>query len=100
MNTPWLKSLIFWSLLVGSLIFIFQCTQKSEHNKVAPALMYERLYHCTSELSSEHALLIKKIQNEVHVESSQQTMMELMSLCRKANPLKSKAEYVHLLKKL
>ncbi len=35
MQAPWLKSLIFWTILIVVIFAIFQCTQKSESNKTA-----------------------------------------------------------------
>ena len=101
MNMPWLKSMIFWIILILIILFIFKCSQTSEANKVAPTLMYERLYQCTQQLpiQSQQAL-IQHIQNTVHPEMSQSELMQLVNDCRKANPLKSKQDYVNAIKML
>ena len=101
MNMPWLKSMIFWIVLILIILFIFKCSQTSEANKVAPTLMYERLYQCTQQLShSSHPALIQQIQSTVHPEMSQSELMKLINECRKANPLKSKQDYVNAIKML
>ena len=99
MNTPWLKTTIFWTIVIGAVFIVFQCTQKSESNKAAPTLMYERLYHCTIELDKQkNQALIQKIQSTVQHDLKQQELMQLLNECRKANPLKSNESYVSAIK--
>ena len=101
MNMPWLKSMIFWIVLILIILFIFKCSQQSEANKAAPTLMYERLYQCTQQppIQSQQAL-IQQIQNSVTTEMPQSELMQLLNACRKANPLKSKQDYVNAIKML
>ena len=101
MNLPWLKSLLFWIILIIVIVLIFQCSQKSEANKTASTLMYEKLSQCTGELkNSQHATLIQHIQNSVQAQMKQADLMQLLTQCRKANPVKSKLDYINAIKSL
>ena len=97
MNTPWLKSLVFWCIVIGVIFIGFQCSKKSDDNKQSSAIMYERLYQCTRDLKPSHTVLLKHIQKEVHAEMSQQDVMMLINKCRQVNPLKHKIQYIKLI---
>ena len=94
MNLPWLKSLIFWIIVVVVIFAIFQCTQKSEQNKSASALMYERLYQCSRDLSEKNPTALKSIQTQIRAEMKQKELMQLINQCRQANPLDTQAAYI------
>ena len=97
MDTPWLKSLIFWAIVITVIFAVFQCSQKSENNKQASALMYERLYQCTRDLKVEHKPLLNTIQQNLNANLPQQEMVKLINDCRKVNPLKDKLQYIKLI---
>ena len=91
--------MIFWILLIIVIIAIFQCTQNSEANKSAPTLMYERLYQCSAELDSmTDSSLIQHIQNTVALDMTQSELMGLIAECKKANPMKTKQDYINAIK--
>ncbi|CAB1214658.1 hypothetical protein [Acinetobacter bouvetii] len=93
--------MIFWAILIIVVFLIFQCTQKSEANKTAPTLMYERLYQCTRELDvKQHQALIQKIQSTIQDDMKQVDLVQLINQCRNANPVKSKQDYVNAIKNL
>ncbi|MEZ7922112.1 MAG: hypothetical protein QMB80_01865 [Acinetobacter towneri] len=99
MQAPWLKSLIFWTILIVVIFAIFQCTQKSESNKTAATLMYERLYQCSRDLNAQQATL-KQIQSQVKTEMTQQEMLQLINLCRKTNPPQTREDYIKAIQAL
>ena len=94
MNLPWLKSLIFWIIIIVVIFAAFQCTQKSENNKSASALMYERLYQCSRDLAGKNSTVLTAIQKQIHTNMTQQELMQLINSCRQANPLKTQATYI------
>ena len=98
MDTPWLKSLIFWAIVITVIFAVFQCSQKSENNKQASALMYERLYQCTRDLKAEHKPLLNSIQQNLNANLTQQEMVKLINECRKANPSKPREYYIQAIK--
>ena len=100
MQAPWLKSLIFWAILIVVIFAIFQCTQKSESNKTAAALMYERLYQCSRDLPAHKQAALKQIQSQVKTEMTQQEMLQLINLCRKTNPLQTREDYIKAIQAL
>ena len=101
MKLPWLKSLLFWAILIVCLIFIFQCTQNSENEKLASESMFERLYQCTKELNPKsHQSLIVHIKSTINLNSNQKELMQLIHQCRQARPLKQKNEYINLIQNL
>ncbi|MHA3890790.1 hypothetical protein [Acinetobacter sp. GXMZU3951] len=100
MNTPWLKSLIFWVIVVVVIFAVFQCTQKSENNKSASTLMYERLYQCSRDLSGKNPEVLKSIQTQLHANMTQQQLMQLINQCRQANPLASQARYIEAIQSI
>ena len=83
MQAPWLKSLIFWTILIVVIFAIFQCTQKSESNKTAATLMYERLYQCSRDLNAQQQATLKQIQSQVKTEMTQQEMLQLITRYRR-----------------
>ena len=97
MFTPWLKSLVFWRIVIGVIFIGFQCSKKSDNSKQSSKIMYERLYQCTRDLKPNHASLLKHIQKEVHAEMSQQDIIMLIHQCRQVNPLKNKILYIKLI---
>ena len=101
MTAPWFKLMIFWVILVCSLFFIFKCTQNTENTKIAPTLMYERLYQCAKELDQKsHAALLHQIKNNVHPNATQKELLQLLHQCRQSIPLKDQATYTQLIKSL
>ncbi|NHB57919.1 hypothetical protein [Acinetobacter shaoyimingii] len=101
MNTPWLKSLIFWSVVIAIVYVVFQCTQRTESSRAAPTLMYERLYYCAKELNTQqHQALIHKIKSHVQPNIKQNELMQLLNECRQANPMKSTESYMQLIKNI
>ena len=100
MQAPWLKSLIFWTILIVVIFSIFQCTQKSESNKTAAALMYERLYQCSRDLKVQQQSTLRQIQNQVKADLTQQEMLELINLCRKTSPLQTREDYIKAIRSL
>ena len=98
MNTPWLKSLIFWVVMIAIIFAIFQCTQKTENNKIASTLMYERLYQCTRDLTKQNQPTLNQIQKNMRNELTQKEIMKLINLCRKTNPTLSKENYIQRIK--
>ncbi|UIZ58416.1 hypothetical protein LZP46_04755 [Acinetobacter sp. SCLZS86] len=100
MQAPWLKSLIFWTILIVVIFSIFQCTQKSESNKTAATLMYERLYQCSRDLNAQQQATLKQIQNQVKAEMTQQEMLELINLCRKTSPPQTREDYIKAIQAL
>ncbi|TCB68844.1 hypothetical protein [Acinetobacter sp. ANC 4178] len=100
MNLPWLKSLIFWIIVIVVIFAAFQCTQKSENNKSASALMYERLYQCSRDLSGKNALVLKSIQKQIRADMKQQELMQLITTCRQANPLKTQVAYTEAIQRI
>ncbi|UIP24449.1 hypothetical protein [Acinetobacter towneri] len=100
MQAPWLKSLIFWTILIVVIFAIFQCTQKSESNKTAAALMYERLYQCSRDLPTHKQATLKQIQSQVKTEMTQQEMLQLINLCRKTNPPQTREDYIKAIRSL
>ncbi|NCI78692.1 hypothetical protein [Acinetobacter kanungonis] len=94
MNMPWLKSLIFWIIVIVVIFAVFQCSQKSENNTSASALMYERLYQCSRDLSGKHPTILASIQKQIHTDMNQKELMQLINYCRQANPLKTQATYI------
>lgn len=98
MDTPWLKSLIFWAIVITVIFAVFQCSQKSENNKQASALMYERLYQCTRDLKAEHKPLLNSIQQNLNANLTQQEMVKLINECRTANPTKPLEYYIQAIK--
>ena len=100
MQAPWLKSLIFWTILIVVIFSIFQCTQKSESNKTAAALMYERLYQCSRDLKVQQQATLRQIQNQVKADLTQEEMLKLINLCRKTNPLQTRDDYIKAIQSL
>ena len=100
MNTTWMKSLVFWIILLIVMFAVFQCSQNSENKKQASALMYERLFHCTRNLTQKNSDVLKHIQQQLKPELTQTELMELIKECRKAQPLQSKENYINLIKSL
>ena len=100
MQAPWLKSLIFWTILIVVIISIFQCTQKSESNKTAAVLMYERLYQCSRDLKVQQQATLKQIQSQIKTNMTQQEMLNLIQACRQANPLQSREDYIKAIRSL
>ena len=100
MNATWLKSLIFWIILIVVMFAVFQCSQNSENKKQASALMYERLFDCTRNLTKKNPEVLKHIQQQLKPELTQAELMKLMKECRKAQPLESKENYIKLIKSL
>ena len=98
MDTPWLKSLIFWAIVITVIFAVFQCSQKTENNKQASALMYERLYQCTRDLKTEHKALLTSIQQRLTENLNQQDMVKLINECRKVNPSKPREYYIQAIK--
>lgn len=98
MDTPWLKSLILWSIVITVIFAIFQCSQKTENNKQASALMYERLYQCTRDLKTEHKTLLTSIQQKLTSNLNQQDMVKLINECRTVNPTKPREYYIQAIK--
>ncbi len=79
---------------------IFQCTQKSESNKTAATLMYERLYQCSRDLNAQQQATLKQIQSQVKTEMTQQEMLQLINLCRKTNPPQTREDYIKAIQAL
>jgi len=100
MNTTWMKSLVFWIILLIVMFAVFQYSQNSENKKQASALMYERLFHCTRNLPQKNLDVLKHIQQQLKPELTQAELMELIKECRKAHPLQSKENYINLIKSL
>jgi len=75
MDLSWMKSLIFWIILILMLLIAFQCTQKSESNKQASTLMYERLYQCAKDIPRHQQIQLQQLQSKVHSNLSQQEIM-------------------------
>ena len=100
MNLPWLKTAIFWSIVIGIIFAVFQYTQKSENKQPASALMHERLYQCARDLPASQKALLRRIQQQAHAQLTQQEIMQLLGECRKVNPAQSKAFYLKRLKSL
>ena len=100
MNATWLKSLIFWIILIIVMFAVFQCSQNSENEKQASALMYERLFHCTRNLPQNNPEVLKRIQQQLKPELTQAELMKLIKQCRQAHPLQSKETYINLIKSL
>ncbi|QQN40360.1 hypothetical protein [Acinetobacter sp. CS-2] len=100
MNATWLKSLIFWIILIVVMFAVFQCSQNSENKKQASALMYERLFHCTRNLVQKNPEVLKHIQQQLKPELTQAEVMKLLDECRQAHPLQSKENYIDLIKSL
>ena len=100
MNATWLKSLIFWIILLIVMFAVFQCSQNSENKKQASTLMYERLFDCTRTLTEKNPEVLKHIQQQLKPELTQAELMKLMKECRKAQPLDSKENYIKLIKSL
>ena len=100
MNATWLKSLIFWIILLIVMFAVFQCSQNSENKKHASALMYELLFDCTRNLTKKNPQVLKHIQQQLKPELTQAELMKLMKECRKAQPLESKENYIKLIKSL
>ena len=100
MQAPWLKSLIFWTILIVVIFSIFQCTQKSESNKTAAALMYERLYQCSKDLPTHKQATLKQIQSQIKTNMTQQEMLKLIQACRQANPLQSREDYIKAIRSI
>lgn len=98
MDTPWLKSLILWSIVITVIFAIFQCSQKTENNKQASDLMYERLYQCTRDLKTEHKVLLTSIQQKLTSNLNQQDMVKLINECRTVNPTKPREYYIQAIK--
>ena len=100
MNLPWLKTAIFWSIVIGIIFAVFQYTQKSENKQPASMLMHERLYQCARDLPASQKALLRRIQQQAHAQLTQQEIMQLLGECRKVNPAQSKAFYLKRLKSL
>ena len=100
MNATWLKSLIFWIILIVVMFAVFQCSQNSENKKQASALMYERLFHCTRNLTTRNQDVLKHIQQQLKPELTQAELMKLINECRQAQPLQSQENYINLIKSL
>ena len=100
MELPWLKSMIFWTILIIAVLGIFQCTQRSENNRQASNQMYERLYQCTKELPITQKTTLRTIQSQIHPQMKQQELMTLIASCRKATPSQSADAYVNAIKNL
>ena len=94
MNLPWLKSLIFWIIVIVVIFAIFQCTQKSEDNKSASTLMYERLYQCSRDLSTKNPAVLKSIQAQIRPDMKQKELMQLINQCLQVNPLETQTTYI------
>ena len=100
MQAPWLKSLIFWTILIMVIFAILQCTQKSESNKTAATLMYERLYQCSRDLNVQQKATLKQIQSQVKSDLTQQEILRLINLCRKTNPQPTREDYIKAIQTL
>ncbi len=62
--------------------------------------MYERLFDCTRNLTQKNPTVLKHIQQQLKPELPQAGLMKLINECRKAQPLKSKENYINLIKSL
>ena len=100
MELPWLKSMIFWSILIIALLGIFQCTQRTENKKQASTSMYERLYQCAKELPTTQQGTLQNIQKQIQPNMTQQELMLLIASCRKAVPSQSTERYINAIRKL
>ena len=100
MNLPWLKTAIFWTIVLGIIFAVFQYTQKSENKQPAAALMHERLYQCARDLPPSQKALLRSIQQRAHAQLTQAEIMQLLKECENASPAQSKEFYLKRLKSL
>ena len=96
-HQPWLKSMIFWIILVVVLVLVFQCSTREQKNKAASNQNFERLYHCVRDLDlTKHPELSAQLQH-LDLTTNQQDIMQLIQQCRQLKPIADKASYLTLI---
>ncbi len=100
-NTPWLKSMLFWIVLVSIIFLIFRCSTRQEQEKIASSNSYERLYDCMSKIpSQQQGAWFQHIQQRLSTQLNQKQMIELIRQCQSHKVGQNEQQWIEKIKQL